>query len=550
MPAATVQTGLADALRARLAGERDRPGRDRPRTSAGGASRRGGPTRARRRSPAARRATTSSPRWPWPRTAGCRSRSAPAGTSDRAAGDGALVLDLSPMDGIELDPAARTARVGPGGHVGGARRGRPSGHGLAVTGGRGSRASGPGGVALGDGSGWLERCARPDRRGAWPAASSYLRTVGVLEVGGEAEAPELLWALRGAGARLGVVTRARPAACTRSARCCCAASSASRVTARGEVATAYGRGTCARAPGAVGGGLLLGAGRGGVCSIVFCHAGTLAAARRPSRRCARCGRRWTPWRRTSTARSRRCGTAGNPPGVHAHIRGGYLRELSEAAWSWRSRRRTGRPRALSHVFLRPLGGALAGRGTGRDGAADPGRAVGVPVCRPLAARPGARRRAGRVGRRLRRGAGAVHARAPPPSRRGARATGGGEHAPTAGKAAIGCSRSGPRPRRDLAALNDRAGRGAGRHRPPARGRPATIGEVATLARVSRTTVSHALNGKGGVAPGDARARDRGRPASSTTGRAAPPGRSAPAGRGRSPSSCPPSTRRRSRSGGA
>ncbi|MET0687161.1 MAG: LacI family DNA-binding transcriptional regulator [Solirubrobacteraceae bacterium] len=36
-------------------------------------------------------------------------------------------------------------------------------------------------------------------------------------------------------------------------------------------------------------------------------------------------------------------------------------------------------------------------------------------------------------------------------------------------------------------------------RPP-EGRPATIGEVATLARVSRTTVSHALNGKGSVAP--------------------------------------------------
>ena len=341
MPAATVDAGLADALRARLAGDAIGPGDAAVRAPRGAASTRG-PTRARGRSPAARRATTSSPRWPWPRTAGSRSRSAAGGTSDRGAGDGALVLDLSPMDGIEVDAAARTARVGAGGHLGGARRGDPAAR---------ARRHGRAGLAprrrrrrAGRRSGWLERALGPT--GASLAGAELVLADGrVLEVG-EAEAPELLWALRGAGARLGVVTRLDLRLHPVGPVLLCGFLGFPRDRAR-EVA-APTRTSCARRRDAVGGGLLLGAGRGGACSIVFCHAGTVEDGRGGRRAAARAAaRRWTPWRRTTTAPSRRMWDAGNPPGAHVHVRGGYLaRAVGRRPGRWRSRRRTGpRPRS-------------------------------------------------------------------------------------------------------------------------------------------------------------------------------------------------------------
>src|SRR5579885_2363541 len=69
--------------------------------------------------------------------------------------DGGIVLDLSAMKKISVDPTARTARV-QGGVNWGELDGATQAHGLATTGGR-VTTTGVAGFTLGSGSGWLER---------------------------------------------------------------------------------------------------------------------------------------------------------------------------------------------------------------------------------------------------------------------------------------------------------------------------------------------------------------------------------------------------------
>ena len=63
------------------------------------------------------------------------------------------MIDLSPMKGIHVDPAARTARA-QGGVALGRAQPRGAAHGLAVTGGAIST-TGIAGYTLGGGLGWL-----------------------------------------------------------------------------------------------------------------------------------------------------------------------------------------------------------------------------------------------------------------------------------------------------------------------------------------------------------------------------------------------------------
>jgi FAD/FMN-containing dehydrogenase len=116
--------------------------------------------------------------------------------------DNGLMIDLSALDSIEVDPRARTATAG-GGVRWGAFDAATAEHGLATTGGVIST-TGIGGLTLGGGIGWLMR--------EHGLACDNLISVGLVTADGEIltvdadREPELWWALRGGGGNFGVVT--------------------------------------------------------------------------------------------------------------------------------------------------------------------------------------------------------------------------------------------------------------------------------------------------------------------------------------------------------
>src|SRR5436190_4378722 len=116
--------------------------------------------------------------------------------------DDGLVIDLSPMKGIEVDSEARTARADAG-LTWGEFDAATQEHGLAVTGGRFST-TGIAGLTLGSGSGWLDRkCG---------LTADNLLSVDIVTANGEQltaseeENPELFWGVRGGGGNFGIVT--------------------------------------------------------------------------------------------------------------------------------------------------------------------------------------------------------------------------------------------------------------------------------------------------------------------------------------------------------
>lgn len=116
--------------------------------------------------------------------------------------DGGVMVDLSPMKRIEVDPQGRTAHAQPGA-LWGELDAATHVHGLAVTGGQISH-TGIAGLTLGGGIGWLMRkygltCDNL-------AAAEVVLADGRVLRANDAENSDLLWGLRGGGGNFGVVT--------------------------------------------------------------------------------------------------------------------------------------------------------------------------------------------------------------------------------------------------------------------------------------------------------------------------------------------------------
>jgi FAD/FMN-containing dehydrogenase len=118
----------------------------------------------------------------------------------RAVVDDALMIDLSLMKGIHVDPEARTVRA-QGGVLWGELNRETAAHGLAVTGGVIST-TGIAGLTLGGGLGWL--------MAKHALAADNLLSVELVTANGEVlqvtadSHPDLFWALRGGGGNFGI----------------------------------------------------------------------------------------------------------------------------------------------------------------------------------------------------------------------------------------------------------------------------------------------------------------------------------------------------------
>ncbi len=114
-----------------------------------------------------------------------------------------MMVDLGPMNAVDVDPARKIAKVG-GGALLGDLDAATQAHGLAVTAGV-EPGTGAGGLTLGGGIGFL--CRKLGLTvDSLVGAQMVLADGSIVEVS-DSENPDLFWAIRGGGGQFGIVTR-------------------------------------------------------------------------------------------------------------------------------------------------------------------------------------------------------------------------------------------------------------------------------------------------------------------------------------------------------
>jgi FAD/FMN-containing dehydrogenase len=119
-----------------------------------------------------------------------------------AVSDGALMIDLSGMKSVQVNPAGRTARIQPGATLGDIDAATQP-HGLALPVGINST-TGIAGLTLGGGFGWLSR-----KHGLTIdnlISAEVVTATGEQVTASESENADLFWGIRGGGGNFGVVT--------------------------------------------------------------------------------------------------------------------------------------------------------------------------------------------------------------------------------------------------------------------------------------------------------------------------------------------------------
>ncbi len=116
--------------------------------------------------------------------------------------DGGLLIDLSPMRWVRVDPASRRMNVGPGATLADVDR-ETQAFGLAVPTGINST-TGIAGLTLGGGFGWITRKFGMTIDNL--ISADIVKADGKLVRASENENPDLFWAIRGGGGNFGIVT--------------------------------------------------------------------------------------------------------------------------------------------------------------------------------------------------------------------------------------------------------------------------------------------------------------------------------------------------------